>query len=123
MLCFSSLWNLYDVAKVLKYTLNNLSKGIFRMRRRTFCKTSAIATISAVTAVTLGSCSPSSSGSTSRDSNSKPPLKIGISPWIGWGEAHIAYEKGFYKAEGVEVEHVVFQSITDIKHSATVRSS
>ena len=88
------------------------------MRRRTFCKTSAIAAVSGVTAAALGSCSPSASDSTSNNSGSnggsKAPLKVGLIPWIGWGEAKIADEKGFYKDEGIEVEHVLFQSVTDV---------
>ena len=86
------------------------------MRRRIFLRSSAIAAVSAATAVTLGSCNqPSdSTSSSSSDSDSTAPLRVGLVPWLGWGEAHIADEKGFYEAEGVAVEHIVFQSVTDV---------
>ncbi len=40
---------------------------------------------------------------------SAEPLKIASgSSWIGWGPLHIAEEKGYFKAEGLEVEVTYF---------------
>lgn len=84
------------------------------MRRRTFIRSSAIVAVSAATTVTLGSCNQEVGDSAGSNSDATAPLKVGLVPWLGWGEAHIADEKGFYAEEGVEVEHVLFQSVTDV---------
>ncbi len=87
------------------------------MRRRTLIKSSSLLAISALTVTTLGSCNQRASDSTSDRAASvegKAPLRVGLIPWIGWGEIQLAEAKGFYKEEGVDVEPVMFQSVSDV---------
>ncbi|MEN8446880.1 MAG: ABC transporter substrate-binding protein, partial [Cyanobacteria bacterium J06555_13] len=35
-------------------------------------------------------------------------------PWLGWGETKIAEEKGFFEEEGIAIEQIVFQSVTEV---------
>jgi NitT/TauT family transport system substrate-binding protein len=37
------------------------------------------------------------------------PIKIGLSVWVGYGPLHLAQGKGFFKAQGVDVEFVPFE--------------
>lgn len=37
------------------------------------------------------------------------PLKLGHSTWVGYGPLYIAKEKGFFKAEGLDVELIVVE--------------
>jgi len=82
------------------------------MRRRTLIKSSALVALSAVATATLGSCSENTaeSGST----NGKKTLKAGLVPWLGWGETKIAEVQGYFAEEGIEVEQIVFQSVTEV---------
>jgi NitT/TauT family transport system substrate-binding protein len=85
------------------------------MRRRTLIKSSSLLAISALTAATLGSCNQSpGEKSASGGDGSVAPLKVGLIPWVGWSEIHLADVKGFYKEEGIEVEQVMFQSVSDV---------
>ena len=90
------------------------------MRRRTLLKASSLLALSAVATATLGSCNQQSSAPTDKDEasdrkeNGAAPLRVGLVPWIGWSEVHIAEVQGFYKEEGVEVEQILFQSVTDV---------
>lgn len=88
------------------------------MRRRTLIKTSSLIALSAAATATLGSCNQSSSktdeNSATTSAKNGGKFRVGLIPWVGWGEAHIADVKGFYKEEGLEVEQTVFQSVTDV---------
>lgn len=84
------------------------------MRRRFLLKSSALFAVGAATATTLGSCNQQASESADGGLDATAPLRVGLVPWIGWGEAHIADVQGFYEAEDVAVEHTVFQSVTDV---------
>lgn len=64
-------------------------------------------------ALSLGSCSTPATESSAESSNSEP-LKVALVPWLGWGEAKIAEEKGYFEEEGIEVEQTVFQSVTEV---------
>ena len=85
------------------------------MRRRDILRSSALFTIGAVSTSILGSCG--------QDTKVQPAavvpvqtavLRIGLIPWLGWGGAHIAEIKGFFKAEGIEVKHTVFQTVSEV---------
>jgi len=39
----------------------------------------------------------------------KPALKVAMSTWVGYGLLHLAKEKGFFSARGVEVELITVQ--------------
>jgi NitT/TauT family transport system substrate-binding protein len=54
----------------------------------------------------LGVCAVLSCG----PGGQKPPLKIGLVTWLGYGPFYIAQEKGFFKENGVEV---TFERIED----------
>lgn len=41
-------------------------------------------------------------------------IKIGVQPWLGYGPLWIAEQKGFFEAEGLEVELVNFNSDADM---------
>jgi NitT/TauT family transport system substrate-binding protein len=89
------------------------------MRRRDIIRSSTFLTIGAVSTSIFGSCSnllptPTRSTDTDRITRSKAPLRIGLIPWIGWGSAHIADVKGYFKAEGIEVEQTVFQAVSAV---------
>jgi NitT/TauT family transport system substrate-binding protein len=93
------------------------------MRRRTLIQSSSLLALSALTAATLGSCNQQASDSASNKTagektasggDGAAPLRVGLIPWIGWGEAHLADVKGFYKEECIEVEQILFQSVTDV---------
>lgn len=87
-----------------------------KMRIRNLFKSSSLVALSTAAAITLGSCSNPSdnsadSGATSTDGE---PLKVALVPWLGWGEAKIAEEMGYFEEEGIEVEQTVFQSVTEV---------
>jgi NitT/TauT family transport system substrate-binding protein len=93
------------------------------MRRRTLIQSSSLLAISAIAAGALGSCNQQPSASSDEQSATSEqsaggkgakPLRVGLIPWIGWSEAHLADVKGFFKEEGIEVEQVLFQSVTDV---------
>ncbi|MGG6293025.1 ABC transporter substrate-binding protein [Leptolyngbya sp. AN02str] len=42
------------------------------------------------------------------------PLVVGSSPWPGFAGHYVALEKGFFQAQGVEVEDSYFQIATDV---------
>lgn len=52
--------------------------------------------------VLLGACAPPDQ-----------PLRVGITPWPGYEYLHLAREKGFFEAEGVNVRLVEFGSLRD----------
>jgi NitT/TauT family transport system substrate-binding protein len=54
--------------------------------------------------VALHGCTQTSS------SSAAPPLISSINPWIGYSVEHVAYQKGLFKAAGVEVQELFFQS-------------
>jgi NitT/TauT family transport system substrate-binding protein len=89
------------------------------MRRRTLIQSSSLLAISALATGVLGSCNQKTSDSTREQaagggSEAGAPLRVGLIPWIGWGEIHLADVQGFYKEEGVNVEQVLFQSVSDV---------
>jgi NitT/TauT family transport system substrate-binding protein len=95
------------------------------MRRRDILRSSALLTVSAVATAVLGSCgqqtppksestTPKSDASPAAAATSKAPLRIALIPWIGWGSAHIAEVKGFFKEEGINVEHIAFQTVSEV---------
>jgi NitT/TauT family transport system substrate-binding protein len=97
------------------------------MRRRDILRSSALVTVSAVVTAILGSCgqqtatkkdasstTPKSDASPAASTPSKAPLRIALIPWIGWGSAHIAEVKGFFKEEGINVEHIAFQTVSEV---------
>ncbi len=46
-----------------------------------------------------------------------PPIRIGFNTWPGYDALSIAQQKGFFEKEGVSVELLVFESLTDIQAS------
>lgn len=91
------------------------TERILKMRRRTVLKSSALVALGALGSLGLNSCNNGTSKNTSRDSDSgKAPLKVSLVPWLGWGRTKIAEEKGFFEAEGVIVEHQVFQTVGEV---------
>ncbi len=90
------------------------------MRRRDILRSSALLTMGAVSTSVLGSCGQQTapkdvaSPTTAKPAVAKAPLKIALIPWIGWGSAHLAEVKGFFKEEGIEVQHIAFQSVTEV---------
>ena len=90
------------------------------MRRRDILRSSAFLTIGAVSTSILGSCEQqtapkdAASPAPQTSSTSKSPLRIALIPWIGWGSAHLAEVKGFFKEEGIEVQHTAFQTVTEV---------
>lgn len=45
------------------------------------------------------------------------PLRIGVNPWPGFELLHIAEEQGYFRAEGVEVRLVEFDSLGDSRRA------
>jgi NitT/TauT family transport system substrate-binding protein len=85
------------------------------MRRRDILRSSALLSISAVATAILGSCGQqTSTKDAATNSAPKAPLHIAMIPWIGWGSAHIAEVKGFFKEEGIEVKQTVFQTVSEV---------
>jgi NitT/TauT family transport system substrate-binding protein len=85
------------------------------MRRRDILQSSALLTVSAVATAILGSCGQqTSTKDAATNSAQKAPLHIAMIPWIGWGSAHIAEVKGFFKEEGIEVKQTVFQTVSEV---------
>ncbi len=82
------------------------------MRRRTVIKSSALMALGALSAAVLSSCDRSTQ--TAKDgSGGGAPLKIALVPWMGWQQTHIAEVKDLFAAEGIEVEQVVFQTVSE----------
>jgi NitT/TauT family transport system substrate-binding protein len=85
------------------------------MRRREILRSSALFTLGAVSTSILGSCGNQDTQKTSGNSSKgKSPLRVAMIPWIGWGSVHIAEQKGFFKAEGIEVQQTVFQTVSEV---------
>jgi NitT/TauT family transport system substrate-binding protein len=84
------------------------------MRRRDILRSSALLTVSAAATVILGSCNQQTSPKSDISPAGKAPLRIALIPWIGWGSAHIAEVKGFFKEEGITVQHIAFQTVTEV---------
>ncbi len=94
------------------------------MRRRTLIKSSALLAFSALATATLGSCNnpsaTSESANNGTDTNSASnltsatsPLRVGLVPWLGWGEAQIANAKGYFEEAGITVNQTLFQSVAE----------
>jgi NitT/TauT family transport system substrate-binding protein len=92
--------------------------GIVFMRRRTVIKSSAVAALATLTSLGLSSCKKptqkTNESSLKERSKGKAPLKVALVPWLGWGRAKIAEKKGFFEAEGVTVEHIEFQTVSEV---------
>jgi NitT/TauT family transport system substrate-binding protein len=89
------------------------------MRRRQVLRSSVFFTLGGLSSAVLVSCNSGENSTTTTSitaptSGSKSPLKIGLIPWIGWGTAEIATQKGYFKEAGIEVEQTVFQTVTDV---------
>ena len=92
------------------------------MRRRDIIRSSAFLALGAVSTSIIGSCGKQPSApvvtkdtpSPATSSTAKTPLKIALIPWIGWGSAHIADVKGYFKEEGIEVKQTVFQTVSEV---------
>ncbi|MEO1388862.1 MAG: ABC transporter substrate-binding protein [Cyanobacteria bacterium J06634_6] len=88
------------------------------MRRRAILKSSAFIALGATATTVLGSCNQNSTESS--DSENTAPasdavtMRVGLVPWLGWGETKIAEEKGFFEEEGIAIEQIVFQSVTEV---------
>jgi NitT/TauT family transport system substrate-binding protein len=80
------------------------------MRRRDILRSSALFTVGALSTTILGSCG----NQTSTQNTKKSPLRIALIPWVGWGSVHIAEVKDFFKAEGIEVQQTVFQTVSEV---------
>lgn len=61
----------------------------------------------------LGSCAQSSPNAGSASEGAKT-LRVGLVPWLGWGETKIAEVQGYFEEAGIEVEQTVFQSVTEV---------
>jgi NitT/TauT family transport system substrate-binding protein len=85
------------------------------MRRRDILRSSALFAIGAVSTSVLDSCGKQSETKTATVIPAKKaPLRIALIPWIGWGGAHIAEVKGYFKEEGIEVKQTVFQTVSEV---------
>lgn len=94
------------------------------MRRRTILKSSALIALGATATTVLGSCNNQSAqteespaadtGNSGGSGSSGGVLRAGLVPWLGWGETKIAETQGFFEEEGIEVEQIVFQSVTEV---------
>jgi NitT/TauT family transport system substrate-binding protein len=85
------------------------------MRRRDIIRSSALFAIGAVSTSVLGSCGKQAQKKTATiNPATKAPLRVALIPWIGWGGAHIADVKGFFKEEGIEVKQTVFQTVSEV---------
>jgi NitT/TauT family transport system substrate-binding protein len=75
------------------------------------------ALISLISVLLMG-CSSKPGGSGA--GQGKPPLKIGLVTWVGYGPFYIAKEKGFFKENNVEVD---FEKIEgDVERRAAIAS-
>lgn len=85
------------------------------MRRRTVIKASALLTLGALSATGLNSCGNATQTAAPKDGSQLPAglLRVALVPWLGWGQAHIAEVKDFFKAEGIEVEQTIFQTVSE----------
>jgi NitT/TauT family transport system substrate-binding protein len=88
------------------------------MRRRDIIRSSAFFAVGAVSTSIFGGCvqkppTPTASTEPQKPVGSQGSLKIGINTWIGWGGAHIAELKGYFKDEGLEVKHTIFPTVTE----------
>ncbi len=85
------------------------------MHRRTVIKSSALFALGAFASAGLSSCQNSSQTAASKGEaqTSAAPLRVALVPWLGWGQIHIAEVKEFFKAEGVQVEQTIFQTVSD----------
>lgn len=94
------------------------------MRRRNLLKSATLVILSASATTVLGSCNQtaSTSDSDATDSSatdssaesSSATLRVGLVPWLGWGEAKIAEAMGYFEEEGIDVQQTVFQSVTEV---------
>ncbi len=46
----------------------------------------------------------------------KPPIRIGMNPWLGYEFLSLAKDLGFYKDEGVNVEIIKYSDLEDVRH-------
>ena len=88
------------------------------MRRRLLLKSATLVALSGTAAAALGSCNQTASdpatSASSTEGDDTATLRVGLVPWLGWGEAKIAETQGFFEAEGLSVEQTVFQSVTEV---------
>jgi NitT/TauT family transport system substrate-binding protein len=84
------------------------------MRRREILQSSALFTLGTLSTAILGSCGNQANQPTASNAPGKAPLRLALVPWIGWSCAHIAEQKGFFKAEGIEVQQTVFQTVSEV---------
>lgn len=95
-----------------------------KIRRRLLIKSSALFALGAAATTALGSCQasspstsePAATGSDGAASGSAKSevLRVGLVPWLGWGEAKIAEANGYFEAAGVAVEQTLFQTVTEV---------
>ncbi len=71
-----------------------------------------------IVGVTLSACSSAASSPQPTPS----PLRIGVSPWIGYGSLYIAQDKGFFAKEGVAVDVVNFDTYDGLNTALASRS-
>ncbi|NJM68358.1 MAG: ABC transporter substrate-binding protein [Acaryochloris sp. RU_4_1] len=86
------------------------------MRRREVLRSSALFALGTLSTAILGSCGNQSTtqGIGGGSLQSKSPLRVALIPWVGWGSAHVAEVKDFFKAEGIEVKQTVFQTVSEV---------
>ncbi|MEL6939631.1 MAG: ABC transporter substrate-binding protein [Cyanobacteria bacterium J06598_1] len=82
------------------------------MRRRTLLKSSALFVLGATATTALSSCTKNTA--TSSGAGGAKTLRVGLVPWLGWGETKLAEAQGFFEEEGLTVEQTVFQSVTEV---------
>jgi NitT/TauT family transport system substrate-binding protein len=85
------------------------------MHRREILRSSALFAAGAVSTSILGSCGKEvEPDPTAVIPATTAPLRVAMTPWIGWGSVHIAEVKGYFKEEGIEVKQTVFQTVSEV---------
>ena len=78
------------------------------MLRRTVIKSSVLFALGSLSSFGLNSCQKNNS------STRNQPLKVALVPWLGWSRTQISEEKGFFSDEGIEVEQLIFQTVSEV---------
>ena len=87
---------------------------MYSVSRREILRSSALFTLGTLSTVVLGSCGQPAANSPAGSPSGKTPLRVALVPWVGWSSAHIADQKGFFKAEGIEVQQTIFQTVSEV---------
>jgi NitT/TauT family transport system substrate-binding protein len=88
------------------------------MRRRHILQFTALSTLGMFFSPVLNSCSnqvkPSVTTTQPQGGIETKPLNIALIPWIGWGRVQIAEVQGFFKEAGLNVNQILFQTVTEV---------